>query len=167
MRTISVEKITLNVGAGKDQAVLEKGLKLLKHITGIAPVKTFTQKRIPTWGLRPGLPIGCKLTIRGAQKYDLLRRFLKAKDNKLKPHQFDAQGNLAFGVPEYIDIPGVKYDPEIGMMGLEICVTLKRPGFRVKHRKIRKRVVSPRHRITPQESMSFMQQTFNLEVDTV
>ena len=58
MREIRIEKITLNIGAGKDVGKLEKGVKLLKNITGINPVKTVTQKRIPTWGLRPGLPIG-------------------------------------------------------------------------------------------------------------
>ena len=64
MKAIKIEKVTLNVGAGKEQSKLEKGIVLLKNITGINPVKTFTNKRIPTWGLRPGLPIGCKLTLR-------------------------------------------------------------------------------------------------------
>ena len=67
MKTIKIEKVTLNVGAGKDVAVLEKGMKLIKHLTGLDPVKTYTQKRIQAWGLRPGLPIGCKITIRDRQ----------------------------------------------------------------------------------------------------
>ena len=63
-RQISIEKVTLNIGAGKDQAKLEKGMKLINSIAGRPPVKTFTRKRIQEWGLRPGLPIGCKLTLR-------------------------------------------------------------------------------------------------------
>ena len=50
MREIRIEKVTLNVGAGKDQDKLKKAQKLLKHITGIEPIKTITQKRIAGWG---------------------------------------------------------------------------------------------------------------------
>jgi len=64
MKVIRIEKITLNIGAGKDQNRLDKAKILLKHVTGIEPVKTVTKKRIPNWGLRPGLPIGCKITLR-------------------------------------------------------------------------------------------------------
>src|SRR3989338_6519351 len=134
MREIKIEKITLNVGAGKDQAKLEKGMLLLKNIASLTPVKTYTSKRIPEWGLRPGLPIGCKLTIRKTAAEELLKRLLDAKENKLKKSQFDMEGNISFGIHEYIDIAGVKYDPQIGIMGLEVCVTLERPGFRIKRR---------------------------------
>ena len=126
MRYIRIEKITLNMGTGKDQTNLEKGMKLLKMITGIDPIKTIARKRIPGWGVRPGLPIGCKLTLRKDAAKKVLARLLEARDNLLSPHQFDANGNLAFGLTEYIDIPDVKYDPEIGIMGLEVCVTFER-----------------------------------------
>lgn len=164
MRQLRVTKVTLNIGAGKSTEKLEKGLKLLKAITGIAPVKTFTNKRIPSWGLRPGLPIGCKLTLRKAAAMELLKRLLKAKDNKLAESQFDAEGNVAFGIPEYIDIPGVNYDPAIGVMGLEACVTLERPGFRIKRRKAMKRKIPPRHRITKEEAVSFVKEKFGVVV---
>ena len=74
MQEIRIEKITLNIGAGKDQLKLEKGIKLLKNITGIEPVKTTTSKRIPEWGIRPGLPIGCKITLRKKEAEKLLKR---------------------------------------------------------------------------------------------
>ena len=63
-RDIKISKVTLNIGAGKDQTKLDKGIKLFKSITNVSPVKTITSKRIPGWGLRPGLPIGCKVTLR-------------------------------------------------------------------------------------------------------
>ena len=84
MRNIKIEKITLNVGAGKDQVKLDKGIRLLKTITGIPPVKTKTNKRIPGWQLRPGLPIGCKITIRGKKAKEILIKLLGAKGNELK-----------------------------------------------------------------------------------
>lgn len=164
MKQIQIEKITLNVGAGKDPKKLEKGVMLLKHLTGIEPVKTVTQKRIPTWGLRPGLPIGCKLTIRNQEVIkDLLTRFLKAKNNTLKESQLDDNGNVSFGIHEYIDIPGVTYNPEVGIMGFEVCVTLKRPGFRVKVRKIQKRKIKKSHRISKQDAITFMNEKFQIK----
>jgi large subunit ribosomal protein L5 len=164
MRNIRIEKVTLNIGAGKDQSKLEKGMELLKDVTGIAPIKTVTSKRIPGWGLRPGLPIGCKLTLRKGNAKEILKRLLEAKDNQLDPKQFDLNGNVSFGIPEYIDIPNVKYNPEIGVMGLEVCVTLERPGFRIKRRKLQKKKISPRHAITKDEAIEFMKKEFNVIV---
>ncbi|HIG98066.1 TPA: 50S ribosomal protein L5 [Candidatus Woesearchaeota archaeon] len=164
MRQLRVAKITLNIGAGKSTEKLEKGLKLLKAITGITPVKTFTNKRIPTWGLRPGLPIGCKLTLRKAGSIELLKRLIQARDNRLIESQFDGEGNVAFGIPEYIDIPGANYDPLIGIMGMEVCVTLERPGYRVKRRKIMKKRIPGKHRISKQEAIDFMREKFGVMV---
>lgn len=166
MKTIKIEKVTLNVGAGKDVAVLEKGMKLIKHLTGLDPVKTYTQKRIQAWGLRPGLPIGCKITIRDRQLIqDLLLKFLKSKGNKLVKRQFDDYGNVSFGIHEYIDIPDVKYNPEIGIMGFQTSVTLARPGLRVFRRKFKKGSIPRAHRVSQVEAITFMKQMFNVEVE--
>ena len=161
-RNIKINKVTLNIGAGKDQAKLDKGIKLLKSITSVSPVKTVTSKRIPGWGLRPGLPIGCKVTLRRKNAVDVLKRLIQAKDNNLRESQFDPNGNIAFGIEEYIDIPGVKYDPEIGIIGLEVCVTLEGNGFRVKRRKIAKKKIPKKHMITKQEAIDFMKKNFNI-----
>ena len=164
MRNIRIEKITLNFGAGKDQAKLEKGLVLLHNITGITPVKTFTQKRIPNWGIRPGLPIGCKVTLRKKNAEELLDKLLQAKDKQLKHTQFDNSGNLSFGIEEYVDIPGVKYDPSIKILGLEVCVTLARPGFRIKRRKLNARKIHKNHSISRQEAMHFMKIKYQVNI---
>ncbi|MEM4239695.1 MAG: 50S ribosomal protein L5 [Candidatus Woesearchaeota archaeon] len=164
MRQPRIEKVTLNIGAGKDVQKLEKGVALIKAITGIDPVKTVTQKRIPNWGLRPGLPIGCKLTLRKQPAAELLKRLLHAKENKLRPTQFDESGNISFGIQEYIDIPGVAYDPKIGIMGLEVCVTLERPGYRIKRRRLKQKKIPRRHMVTRDEAIEFMQKNFNIKV---
>ena len=164
-RNIKINKVTLNIGAGKDQVKLDKGVKLLKSITNVSPVKTVTSKRIPGWGLRPGLPIGCKVTLRRKNAVEVLRRLVQAKDNNLRESQFDNNGNIAFGIEEYIDIPGVKYDPEIGIMGLEVCVTLERNGFRIKRRRIAKKKIPKKHTITKQEAIDFMKKEFNIELE--
>lgn len=160
MRKIRIEKITLNVGAGKDEDVLKKGLKLLKKLSGVEPLKAITKKRIPAWGLRPGLAIGCKITLRGSNAVELLKRLLKARENKLNIKQFDGEGNVSFGVPEYIDIPGLAYDPDIKIMGLEVAVTLERPGYHVKRRKVQRRSIPKSHRIGREEAAEWMVNNF-------
>ncbi len=163
MKEIRVEKVTLNIGTGKEQPMVEKGLKLLKNITNAKPVKTFSKKRIPGWGIRPGLPIGCKATIR-KNTTDLIVRTLSAVDNVLGENNFDERGNVSFGVPEYIDITGVKYDPEIVIMGLQVCITMERPGFRISRRKLNKRKIHTKHSIKKQEAIEFMKNKFNLKL---
>ena len=164
MRNLRIDKVTLNIGAGKDQSKLEKGVLLLKEITGVNPVKTFTQKRIPEWGLRPGLAIGCKITLRKKKADEILERFLEAKDKVLSENQFDSNGNLSFGIAEYIDIPGVKYDPKIGIMGLQICVTIERPGFRIKRRFSKTVQIHPRHKVTKSEAIEFIKNKFKVTI---
>lgn len=165
MKNIRIEKVTLNIGAGKDQARLEKGLVLLKTISNATPIKTVTNKRIQEWGLRPGLPIGCKVTLRKDKAIKMLPRLLDAVENRLNERQFDNHGNIAFGIHEYIGIHGIKYDPKIGVMGLEVCVTLERPGYRVKRRRILARRIPTKHRISKQEAIEFMSKQFNIKVE--
>ena len=155
MRTIKIEKVTLNVGVGKDEDLLKRGMKLLEKVTGSTPVKTVTKKRIPGWGLRPGLVIGCKVTVRRNGK-DLLRRLLAAKANKLKSSNFDNNGNFAFGIHEYIDIEGMSYDPDLKIIGLEVAVTLVRRGYRVKLRKINPSPVGKHHQVTKTQAIDYM-----------
>lgn len=164
MKQIKVEKVTLNIGAGKDQAKLERGIKLINSITGRMPVKTFTKKRIQEWGLRPGLAIGCKLTLRKKNALELLKRLLEAKDNTLQTSNLDNEGNISFGIKEYIDVPGVKYNPDISIMGFQVCVTLKRNGFRIKRRMMKRRVIPGNHRIKREDAIDFMKTTFNLKI---
>lgn len=166
MRDIKIEKITLNVGVGKDQALLEKGIKLLKNITGIDPVKTFTYKRIPSWGLRPGLPIGTKITLRddGMIK-DIVTRCLKAKTNKLKKSCFDQNGNVSFGIHEYIDVPGLEYDPKVGIIGFQLCITLSRPGFSLKNKSYMKKEIGKKHKINQEDAITFMKENYKVEVE--
>ena len=164
MKNIRIGKVTLNIGAGKDQAKLEKGLVLLNAVANATPIKTITNKRIQEWGLRPGLPIGCKLTLRKYNAVKMIPRLLDAVDNKLREKQFDNNGNIAFGIHEYMEIPGVKYNPKIGIMGLEVCITLERPGYRIKRRRLLARKIPARHRIAKQEAIDFMATNFNTRV---
>lgn len=165
MQIIKIEKVTLNIGTGKSQDQLEKGLKLLQILTQKTPIKTITQKRIAGWGLRPGLPIGCKITLRKKNAEEILKRMVEAKDFVLGNNNFDQNGSISFGVNEYIDIPGLKYTPEIGTMGLQVCITLQRPGYRIKHRKVQKKKVAPKHKINKEEAIKFMQEQYKVKME--
>ena len=160
--SIQIDKVTLNVGAGKDQHILEKGIKLLTKLTDKKPIKTTSKHRIATWGIRIGLPIGCKVTVRGNDAKALLNKLLIGVDNKLNPRCFDNKGNFSFGVKDYIEVEGMKYDPDIGMMGFEVCVTLKRKGTRVKQRSRKPSILGKRQSISKEEAQAFVKDNYNV-----
>ena len=164
MKTIRIDKVTLNIGVGGPGDKLEKAMKLLKAISGFKPVATKTMARIPTWGLRPKLPIACKVTVRRKKAEELLNNLLQAIDNVLPARKFDNQGNISFGIKEYIDIPNVKYDASIGIIGLEVAVTLARPGFRVKQRAVYKKKLPVRHRINKEQAIAFMKDKYQIKL---
>jgi large subunit ribosomal protein L5 len=164
MKKIDIEKITLNICVGQPGDNLDKAIKLLNKITTSKPVKTKAKKRIPTWNIRPGLEIGCKVTLRGQKAKELLKRLLASTNNQLNEKNFDNQGNLSFGVLEYIDIPGVEYDASIGIIGLEVAVTLKRPGFRIKNRKIKSKKIAKSHKISKQEAIDYMKNEYKINI---
>jgi len=163
MRKIKLEKVTLNCGTGADQAKLEKAKKLLQVLSEKKPVNTKSKQRIPGFGIRVGLPIGCKVTIRGEKAPGLLKRLLETGGNKLKIKQFNP-GSFAFGIKEYIEIPGIVFQRDVGIMGLDVCVTLTRPGYRIEEKKRKSGKVPESHRITKEETIQFVKDNFNTEM---
>jgi large subunit ribosomal protein L5 len=93
-----------------------------------------------------------------------MKRALDAVNNNLKQSSFDEFGNFAFGIREHIEVPGTRYVPELGIVGLDVMATLERPGYRVKRRKIRTAQIGRRHLVTKQEAIEFMKQNFRVEV---
>jgi large subunit ribosomal protein L5 len=164
MKAIRIAKLTLNMGTGKDEDKLKKAIKLMGGLAGTKIVHCMTTKKIPGWGVRPGLALGCKTTLRGPKAKELLKRLLGAKENGLKKDCFDNNGNVSFGIDEYINIPDMKYDPTIGMMGLQASVTLNRAGFRIKLRRLFPKTIPTRHKISQKEAMEFMKSEFGIAV---
>lgn len=163
MQTIRLSKVTLNFGAGEAGTKLENGKKILDRVSGKAAVITKTHKRT-TFGVAKHRPIGAMVTIRGKKATTILATLLEAVEKKLKAGSFDTQGNISFGIHEYINIPGIKYDPEIGIVGFEVAVTLERPGYRVSRRRIRPGKIGKQHRITPAAAQEYMKQTFGVTI---
>ena len=147
-RKIKIEKVVLSVGATGD--LLEKGFKLLKILSGKQPVKTKSKKRIPSLGVRPGLEIGAMVTLREKSE-EILKKMLLAIDNTLKRKQI-SENNFSFGIKEYLEIPGVEYNREIGIMGLDVTVVFRRIGKRVKLKKIKRGKIPKRQMIGKEET---------------
>jgi len=165
MKRIVIDKVTINIGVGQPGEPLEKAEKLLKKMfPNKKPVRTKAKKRIPEWGVRPGLEIGVKLTLRKKEAEEALGWLLKAVNNTLSEKQFDEFGNFSFGIKEYVWIPGLKYDPEIGLFGMDVCVTVRRPGYRVMWRKIKKSKIPRRHRTTKEEVIKFLKEKYGVRI---
>ncbi len=164
IRDIRIEKVSVSIGVGQAGDTLDKAVRLLENITGAKAIQTTTKKRIPTWNIRPGLAIGCLVTLRRKRTEELLKNFLISIKNKLRHSQFSGR-TVTFGIPEYIEIPGVRYDPDIGIIGLQVSVTLERPGYRVIRRSIKKSNVGSKSKITTEESIEFMKNKFEVEVE--
>lgn len=151
MRKIKIEKITLNIGTGNEENV-DHATKILKELTGMNPKLTASRKRNPFGGAK-GKIIGCMITIR-KDKEGMLKRLLEAVENKIVTSNFDTNGNFSFGVKEYISIPGMQYDPNIGIIGMDVSVTLVRPGFKIKNKRLPSKV-GKKHLITKEEGIEF------------
>jgi len=166
MREILIEKVTVNIGVGSPGERLEHAKGLISKLSGgRKPVETQAKRREPVFKLRKGLPIGTKVTLRGADAKAFVEKALTARRRTLKESNFDKQGNFSFGVPEYIDFPGAKYDPAIGMFGFDVCVSLTRKGRRVAMRKIRPAKVGKNQRITKEEAVEFVKSAFNVKLE--
>jgi large subunit ribosomal protein L5 len=163
MREIRLEKVTLNIGTGEAGSKLETAKRLIEKLSGKKIVVTSTHKR-STFGVAKNRPIGVKVTLRGEKARTFLVNALKANENMLSPNQFDKHGNFSLGVKEYIDLPGVKYDPEIGILGMDVCATLTRAGYRVSRKKIRPSKIGKAHRITPDEAREWVQKEFGIKI---
>jgi len=152
------------MGVGESGDPIEIGKKALEQITGKKPNARNAKKAQRDWGVRKGEPIGIAVTVRGNDATELLKRLLVAKDNQIKERMFDNEGNLSFGIKEYIDIPEIKYDPNIGILGLEVSVSLVRPGFNIKLRSRRKTKVGKNHRITKNDTIKFLTEEFGVKI---
>jgi len=164
MKKISLAKVVLNMGVGKSGEPIEIGKKTLVQITGKKPNARNAKKSQRDWGVRKGEPIGIAVTVRDNDATELLKRLLIVKDNQIKEKAFDNEGNLSFGIKEHIDIPEIKYDPKIGILGLEVSISLSRPGFNIKLRSGRKTKVGKNHRITKNDAIKFLTEEFGVKI---
>jgi large subunit ribosomal protein L5 len=160
MKEIKLEKVILNIGGVAEK--LDKGVILLEAISGKKAVRVKAIKRIPTWNVRPGLEVGTKVTLRGEDAINMVKKLLPAIDNTLKEKQIQPNC-FSFGIHEYIEIPGVEYIREVGIMGFEVTVVFSRAGKSVESKKV-KRGKSRRLTVTQEEIENYLITKFNTEI---
>jgi large subunit ribosomal protein L5 len=159
-----IEKVVVNLNVGKSGEPLEKASEVLKELTNQTPVKKKAKKTIRDFGIRQGEPIACVVTLRKQRAIDFLKKVLPVVDNKISRSSFDRQGNFAFGIKEHIEIAGVKYDPDVGIFGMDVCVSMSRLGYRVKNRRKEKARIGSKHVLTPEEAVIFVKHTLGVEI---
>ena len=165
MEEVKIAKATINIGVGEGGEKLARAEKLLTNITTQKPVRTYSKVTNPEFGIRKGQPIACKVTLRDTKAFDAVKLVLDGIGNRLKPSQFDNQGNVSFGIEEHIDIPGMRYDPDIGIFGMNVSVTFEKPGYRIKKRKIQRKKIPVKHHVTSAETMQYMQDKFQVKIE--
>lgn len=164
MRDIRMEKAVVNIGVGDAGERLLKAEKVLGMVTKRKPVRTLAKTTNRDFGIRRGMEIGVKVTLRGKEAEEFVKTALWTRENRVAEYSFDPEGNFSFGVSDYTDFPGMKYDPEIGIFGLDVSVSLARAGKRVSRRRVLRRSVPSHHRITRREGVEFLKSKFNAEV---
>lgn len=160
-----VIKVSLNIGVGEGGKRLELAEKVISLLTGLNPVRTLGKIQNRDLKVRKGAPIGCKVTIRNSEQ---MKQFLKdafwVRENLIPSWNFDSQGNLSFGIRDYTDFPGQKYNPDIGIFGMDVNVVLERPGHRVSRRRRYKAKVGKSHRLNKKESIEFFTSEFGIKI---
>ena len=154
MREVRIDKVVLSISATADN--LDKGVKLLERITEKKAARKMSKKRIPSLGVRPGLEVGCLITLRGKKAGDILRKLLAAIDSSVNEKQI-TQNSFSFGIKEYIEIPGMKYQRDIGIIGFDVSVSFARRGKRVAIRKIKRGKIPGRQHVSKEEIIKFLE----------
>ena len=155
MRDLYVEKVVVNIGVGEAGERLVKAQKVLEMVTGQKSVQTMSKTINRDLGIRKGMPLGCKVTLRGEAAEEFIERALPIREMRVPEYSFDPEGNMSFGISDY---------PEIGIFGMDISVVLRRPGNRITKRALLKRRIPKDHRVGRDEAIQFMKDKFKVEV---
>ncbi len=159
-----IDKVVVHVGVGESGQRLVNAETIMKTITSQQPVRSFAKKTLPTFNIKKKEPIGAKLTLRGKAAEDFLILAFKAAGNSLRKSQFDQQGNFSFGIEEHTDFPGMRYDPEIGIFGMDVSVALKRGGYRIARRRVAQKKLPGRQRLGKDDTVEFVHKKFGVEI---
>lgn len=159
-----VDKVTVHIGTGESGQRLVNAETILGAITSGVPVRSVAKKTLPGFGIKKNEPIGCRLTLRGEKAEEFLRVALEVAGGVLRRGQFDEAGNFSFGVEEHTDFPGMKYDPDIGIFGMDVSVAMKRPGYRVARRRVARTKIASKHRLTRDDAVEYVKNKYGVDV---
>jgi large subunit ribosomal protein L5 len=164
MRTPKVDKLTVHIGVGESGENLNNAENILNTIAHQQGVRTKAKRTMLAFNIKKHEPIGCKVTLRGELAENFLKTSLEIIEKQLRESQFDNTGNFSFGIEEHTDFPELKYDPKIGIFGMDVTVSLIRPGYRVVRRKIQKQKVPNSHKLTKPDAIAYIKDAYGVEV---
>jgi large subunit ribosomal protein L5 len=159
-----IEKVVVNISVGKSGEPLQKAMTVLEQLTSQKPCQRLAKTTVRDWGTRKGEPIACIVTLRKENAMEFLRKSLDVIGNKLPKSSFDVNGNFSFGIKEHIEMSGVRYDPSLGIFGMDVCVAMERAGYHVKRRRILKARIGRKHRLSPEDSMTYVKETLGTDI---
>jgi large subunit ribosomal protein L5 len=161
-RAVRVIKVVVNAGVGESGEPRTKAEKVLQMVTHQKPVATRSHSTNRDFGIRQGQEIGAKVTLRGGVARDFLKRAFEARDNQFDVDSIDRNGNFSFGIADYTDFSGLKYDPAIGIHGMDIAVEMGRAGHRIRDRRLQSRPLPKVLRSTREETRDFLVTTMGV-----
>ena len=164
MKEIKVAKVTVNISESNVGDQVENAYALIEKLTGKEPVRVESGENAKTFGNRAGLNIGAMITLRGEEEAKEFIEQVRPAVEELDADSF-SDGNFGFGISEYIDVPGLDYDADIGMKGFEVNVVLERPGYRVKKRDYKPSEVGENHKVSNEEAIEFAESELGFEVN--
>lgn len=144
---VTLRKLSINIGVGESGDRLTRASKILEELTGQKPSIGHAQQTIRSFGIHRNEEISIFCTVRGAVATDLLERALRVKEYRLSSKCFTDQGTFSLGIDEHIDLEGMKYDPKIGISGMNFVVVCGKAGTD--------------HRVTREEAIEWFQKTCN------
>lgn len=163
-RRVRIAKVVLNIGVGRSGEAIERARRVIEDLVKQKASSRKAKKSIRDFGVHKGEPIGMMVTIRGTRAPEVLKLLLQARENRIPSTAFDEFGNCSFGIKEHIEIPGVRYSPEIGIFGMNVSAVLERSGFRVARRNRAAAKVGRKHRVGREEALEYFKKNFAVEV---